>query len=61
MNFPTVPAFHVMSDSFGRHKHGGKIDGCCFSGVCFFNNKHQTTQTNPSVAQGALPGWQEEI
>lgn len=32
MNFTTVLAFHVMSDSFGRRKHGGKIDGCCFSG-----------------------------
>lgn len=28
--------------------------------VCFLNNHHQRTKTNPSVAQEALSGWQEE-
>lgn len=31
-----------------------------FLEVQLFNNQHQTTKTNPSGAQGALPGWQEE-
>lgn len=55
-----VLAFHIMSDSFGRRKHAGKMDGCCFSGSVLFKSQHQTTKTNPSVVQGALPGWQEE-
>lgn len=32
MNLTTVLVFHIMNDSVGRRKCGGRMDGSCFSG-----------------------------
>ena len=60
MNLMFVVVFHVTNDNFGRFKQGGRIDGSCFPGSVLLYQPSPENKTNPSVAQGALSGWQEE-
>lgn len=58
MNLMVVVVFHVTTLA-GLSKQAEETEAA-FLVVCCFNNHHQRTKTDPSVAQGALSRWQEE-